>query len=132
MSVGIDGRTTAKSYGYWSPTVSGMSQTLAVQATTSTAGLVTVQTALNTARGALGANSAALAATADYLTDLTAMYEIGYNTVNDVNFSLETAILAKNQIFAASINSHAGTGKYIPAGFIAADPGLIILKIVNE
>ena len=26
------------------------------------------------------------------------MYEIGYNTVNDVNFSLETAILAKNQI----------------------------------
>ena len=47
-------------------------------------GLVTVQK--STDRGALGANSAALAAAADYLTDLTAMYEIGYNTVNDVNF----------------------------------------------
>ena len=26
------------------------------------------------------------------------MYEIGHNTVTDVNFSLETATLAKNQI----------------------------------
>ena len=67
-----------------------MTQTLAVT-TASTAGLVTVQGNLNTARGALGANSAALAAAADYLTDLTAMYEIGFNTVNDVNL-LETAV----------------------------------------
>ena len=97
MSVGIDGRATQKTYGTTTPTVSAMTQTLAVT-TASTAGLVTVQGNLNTARGALGANSAELAAAADYLTDLTAMYEIGYNTVNDVNFSLETAILAKNQI----------------------------------
>ena len=97
MSVGIDGRATQKTYGTTTPTVSAMTQTLAVT-TASTAGPVTVQGNLNTARGALGANSAALAAAADYLTDLTAMYEIGYNTVNDVNFSLETAILAKNQI----------------------------------
>ena len=33
-----------------------------------------------------------------YTTDLTAQYELGYNTVNDVNFSMETAHLAKNQI----------------------------------
>jgi flagellin len=32
------------------------------------------------------------------VTDLTAQYELGYNTVNDVNFSMETAHLAKNQI----------------------------------
>lgn len=97
MSVGIDGRTTTKSYGVASLTVSAMTQTLSVSAS-GTSGLVTVQAAINTARSTLGANSAALAATADYLTDLTAMYEIGFNTVNDVNFSLETAILAKNQI----------------------------------
>ena len=30
--------------------------------------------------------------------DLTAQYELGFNTVNDVNFSMETAHLAKNQI----------------------------------
>jgi len=97
MKVGIDGRATAKTYGAESPTVSAMSQTLSV-ATASTSGLVTVQANINTARSTLGANSAALAAASDYLTDLTAMYEIGFNTVNDVNFSLETAILAKNQI----------------------------------
>lgn len=97
MSVGVDGRTNTKSYGVASPTVSGMAQTLST-GSAATSALVTVQTALNTARSTLGANSAALAATADYLTDLTAMYEIGFNTVNDVNFSLETAILAKNQI----------------------------------
>ena len=55
MKVGIDGRTTQKTFGTASPTVSGMSQTLSV-ATASTAALVTVQANLNTARGALGAN----------------------------------------------------------------------------
>ena len=34
----------------------------------------------------------------NYTTDLTAQYELGFNTVNDVNFSMETAHLAKNQI----------------------------------
>ena len=34
----------------------------------------------------------------NYTTDLTAQYELGYNTVNDVNFSMETAHMAKNQI----------------------------------
>jgi flagellin len=30
--------------------------------------------------------------------DLTAQYELGFNQVSDVNFSMETAHLAKNQI----------------------------------
>ena len=40
----------------------------------------------------------ALESAVNYTTDLTAQYELGYNTVNDVNFSMETAHLAKNQI----------------------------------
>ena len=33
----------------------------------------------------------ALESAVDYTTDLTAQYELGFNTVNDVNFSMETA-----------------------------------------
>ena len=40
----------------------------------------------------------ALESALNYTTDLTARYELGYNTVNDVNYSMETAHLAKNQI----------------------------------
>ena len=97
MAVGVDGRATAKTYGVAAPTITGATQTLSKTAA-KTANLVTVQTNINTARTTLGAHHAALSATADYLTDLTAMYEIGHNTVTDVNFSLETATLAKNQI----------------------------------
>ena len=39
-----------------------------------------------------------IGSTVIYTTDLTAQYELGYNTVHDVNFSMETAHLAKNQI----------------------------------
>ena len=57
-----------------------------------------VQAKLNTARVQAGSQYAALESAVNYTTDLTAMYELGYNTVNDVNFSMETAHLAKNQI----------------------------------
>ena len=60
--------------------------------------VLAVQTWVNTARVQAGAQYAALDSTVDYLTSLTAQYELGYNTVNDVNFSMETAHLAKNQI----------------------------------
>ena len=40
----------------------------------------------------------ALESAVSFTTDLTAQYELGFNTVNDVNFSMETAHLAKNQI----------------------------------
>jgi flagellin len=58
----------------------------------------TVQANINTARVQAGSQYAALESAIAYTTDLTAQYELGYNTVNDVNFSMETAHLAKNQI----------------------------------
>ena len=58
----------------------------------------TVQGRINTARVQAGSQYAALESAVGYVTDLTAQYELGYNTVNDVNFSMETAHLAKNQI----------------------------------
>jgi len=57
-----------------------------------------VQKKINTARVQAGSQYAALESAVSYTTDLTAQYELGYNTVNDVNFSMETAHLAKNQI----------------------------------
>jgi len=45
---------------------------------------------------------------------LTAQYELGFNTVNDVNFSAETAHLAKNQILqqaATAMLAQANSGQ---------------------
>ena len=56
------------------------------------------QKVLNTARVQAGSQYAALESAVVYITDLTAQYELGFNAVNDVNFSMETAHLAKNQI----------------------------------
>ena len=57
-----------------------------------------VQKKINTARVQAGSQYAALESAVTYTTDLTAQYELAYNTVHDVNFSMETAHLAKNQI----------------------------------
>ena len=57
-----------------------------------------VQAKVNTARVQAGSQYAALESSLSFTTDLTAQYELGFNTVNDVNFSMETAHLAKNQI----------------------------------
>ena len=56
------------------------------------------QTKINTARVQAGSQYAALESALNYTMDLTAQYELGFNTVSDVNFSMETAHLAKNQI----------------------------------
>jgi flagellin len=63
-----------------------------------TSDIEAVQAKVNTARVQAGSQYAALESAVDYTTDLTAQYELGFNTVNDVNFSMETAHLAKNQI----------------------------------
>jgi flagellin len=57
-----------------------------------------IQAKINTARVQAGSQYAAIESSVAYTTDLTAQYELGYNAVNDVNFSMETAHLAKNQI----------------------------------
>jgi flagellin len=63
-----------------------------------TAKVEAVQALVNTARVQAGSQYAAIESAVNYTTDLTAQYELGFNTVNDVNFSMETAHLAKNQI----------------------------------
>ena len=60
--------------------------------------ITNVQEKVNTARKRAGSQYAALESAVNYTLDLTARYELGYNTVNDVNFSMETAHMAKNQI----------------------------------
>ena len=82
-------------------------------------GLVTgilegIQEKLNTARVEAGSQYAAMESAVNYTTDLTAQYELGFNTVNDVNFSMETAHLARNQILqqaATAMLSQANQGQ---------------------
>ena len=89
------GLTTLPSEAIWASTAS-----TAALATTDllTAKIEAVQADINTARVQAGSQYAALESAVIYTTDLTAQYELGYNTVHDVNFSMETAHLAKNQI----------------------------------
>ena len=63
-----------------------------------TSRLEKVQGLINNARVQAGSQYAAIESAINYTTDLTAQYELGFNSVNDVNFSMETAHLAKNQI----------------------------------
>ena len=63
-----------------------------------TAQIEDVQGKINTARVQAGSQYAAIESAVNYTTDLTAQYELGFNAVSDVNFSMETAHLAKNQI----------------------------------
>jgi len=69
-----------------------------IDASRITRNIEAVQKKINTARVQAGSQYAALESAVIYTTDLTAQYELGYNTVHDVNFSMETAHLAKNQI----------------------------------
>jgi len=76
--------------------------------------LEALQKVVNTARVQAGSQYAALESAIGYTTDLTAQYELGYNTVNDVNFSMETAHLAKNQILqqaATAMLAQANSGQ---------------------
>jgi flagellin-like hook-associated protein FlgL len=53
---------------------------------------------INSARVQVGSQYVTIESAVKYTTDLTAQYELSYNTVDDVNFSMEIALLAKNQI----------------------------------
>jgi flagellin len=73
-----------------------------------------VQADINTRRVQAGSQYAALESAVSFTTDLTAQYELGFNTVSDVNFSMETAHLAKNQILqqaATAMLSQANVGQ---------------------
>ena len=92
--------------------IEGMTFTKATD--TLTADIEAIQNLLNRARVEAGSQYAALESAVSYTTDLTAQYELGYNTVNDVNFSAETAHLAKNQILqqaATAMLAQANSGQ---------------------
>ena len=90
----------------------GMTFTRATE--TLTADIEAIQALFNKARVQAGSQYAALESAVDYTTDLTAQYELGFNVVNDVNFSAETAHLAKNQILqqaATAMLAQANSGQ---------------------
>ena len=73
-----------------------------------------VQKLINAARVQAGSQYAAIESAVSYATDLTAQYELGFNAVSDVNFSMETAHLAKNQILqqaATAMLAQANSGQ---------------------
>ena len=92
----VDANANAVTMAHINSLVEGMTFTKASD--TLTKDIEAVQAKLNTARVQAGSQYAALESAVAYTTDLTAQYELGFNTVNDVNFSMETAHLAKNQI----------------------------------
>jgi len=106
-NVSIGGRSAAMTFGLAAVTYGALYSGSALYQKPSSGvaviGALTVavesaQANINTARVQAGSQYAALESALNYTMDLTAQYELGYNTVNDVNFSMETAHLAKNQI----------------------------------
>ena len=88
--------------------------TFTMSSDTLTTDIETIQALLNRARVEAGSQYAAMESAVSYTTDLTAQYELGFNTVNDVNFSSETAHLAKNQILqqaATAMLAQANSGQ---------------------
>jgi len=129
MEVSIGGRSAAMSFGILEPvgvanysalyTGGQLAQTLSnwhssAGTGTATAKIETLQGELNTRRVQAGSQYAALESAVSYTTDLTAQYELGFNAVSDVNFSMETAHLAKNQILqqaATAMLAQANSGQ---------------------
>jgi len=128
MDVSIGGRSAAMSFGILttdnvanysalyagSQLVDTLSDWHSAGSGTATALIETMQGELNTRRVQAGSQYAALESAVSYTTDLTAQYELGFNAVSDVNFSMETAHLAKNQILqqaATAMLAQANSGQ---------------------
>ena len=128
MSVTIGGRSASMSFGiddpvgeteyaalYTGVTAGGAGALAATLSSSSaTTKIENLQAVLNARRVQAGSQYAALESAVNYTTDLTAQYELGFNTVSDVNFSMETAHLAKNQILqqaATAMLAQANSGQ---------------------
>jgi len=96
MTFGIEGITYTELHNGTSIAVNASSGDTTIGGLT--ARIQSIQTKINTARVQAGSQYAALESALNYTMDLTAQYELGFNQVSDVNFSMETAHLAKNQI----------------------------------
>ena len=108
----VDADASVTELAYLNALREGM--TFRMSSDTLTKDIEAMQALVNTARVQAGSQYAALESAVNYTTDLTAQYELGYNTVNDVNFSMETAHLAKNQILqqaATAMLAQANSGQ---------------------
>ena len=108
----VDADILYRSFGSLNALTEGM--TFRMTTDTLTKDIEAIQALVNTARVQAGSQYAAIESAVNYTTDLTAQYELGYNTVNDVNFSMETAHLAKNQILqqaATAMLAQANSGQ---------------------
>jgi flagellin len=111
-TVSVSAGVTQKHLDAANALIQGMTFTMSTD--TLTRDIEAVQALVNRARVEAGSQYAALESAVSYTTDLTAQYELGYNTVNDVNFSAETAHLAKNQILqqaATAMLAQANSGQ---------------------
>ena len=113
-NVAMGGRSANLTFGIATVTYSALYASNTIQSKppegATTVGVLTfkiesIQTKLNSARVEAGSQYAALESALNYTLDLTAQYELGFNTVNDVNFSMETAQLAKNQILQQAVTA---------------------------
>jgi len=129
LAVSIGGRSASMSFGIDDPVGEAYYSALytvnssgggdgslktTLSSTVSTTAIENLQKDLNARRVQAGSQYAALESAVTYTTDLTAQYELGFNTVNDVNFSMETAHLAKNQILqqaATAMLAQANSGQ---------------------
>ena len=108
----VDADASVAELAHLNALTEGMTFSLSTDALTKD--IEAIQGLVNTARVQAGSQYAALESAVNYTTDLTAQYELGYNTVNDVNFSMETAHLAKNQILqqaATAMLAQANSGQ---------------------
>ena len=108
----VDANASKAQLAHINSLTEGMTFTAATN--TLTKDIEAIQALVNTARVQAGSQYAAIESAVNYTTDLTAQYELGYNTVNDVNFSMETAHLAKNQILqqaATAMLAQANSGQ---------------------
>ena len=90
-----------------------------------------IQKLINTARVTAGSQYAAIESAVMYATDLTAQYELGYNAVSDVNFSMETAHLAKNQILQQAATAMLAQANNGQQGLLAQLINWLIYEILG-
>ena len=110
----VDSTVTTEALAHLNAMESGMTFKVVSGTNQLTEDIEAIQALVNGARVQAGSQYPALESAVQYTTDLTAQYELGYNTVNDVNFSMETAHLAKNQILqqaATAMLAQANSGQ---------------------
>ena len=96
-----------------------------IDASQITRNIEAVQKKINTARVQAGSQYAALESAVIYTTDLTAQYELGYNTVHDVNFLHGDGTFGEEPNPSAGRDCHVGASQSGTARSSTIDPRVI-------